>query len=107
MPPLDDFFVNMKDITVENKSGCITDNAEISVLLNRQVLKNLFFHIVKLNWKKQQNQTPRYQSSTFITFSHFRKKSYTYLLPDLTACVRFCQTICGKYSQLQSNFSKI
>lgn len=53
MPALDDFFENMKDTTAENKCDCITDDADISALLNICILEIFFFGILKLNWKKQ------------------------------------------------------
>lgn len=51
MPPQDHCFVNLKDTTAENKSGRITENAEIPALFN----PDIFFRILKLNWKKQQD----------------------------------------------------
>lgn len=79
MPPLDDFFANTQDITVENKSGCITDNAEISVLFNCLVLKNLFFPHPKAKLEKATK--PNDTLSVEYIYSIFAKRAtHTYYL---------------------------
>lgn len=81
MPALDDFFENMKDTTAENKCDCITDDADISALLNICILEIFFFWHPKAKLEEATRPTLKlvYLLNTLFCYSTSFLLQYRYL----------------------------